>query len=249
MKKPYMPLLMGDWRMLTSGLRADAKGVLIGLFIHQYHHGSLPQLLEDLQLIEPEVGKVWVSIQHLFPVTGENRRNNPELEDVRAFWSKQAGNGSKGGRPAKSIPTPNPKGNPTHNPKANHHNDIDLDPDQVKEMELRDAFGLAFDERTLEIYAMQFKSRGVNILQELNDFRILVANAWDNYRSYDAGQLRSAFQYQLKKLKQQPNGKTTHDKKQAYVGGLVDDYAVRHAAAFTTGEAPVVQSDGGSPTV
>lgn len=126
-----MPLMMGDWIRGTRGMKADVKGVYIGLLIHQYDHGHLPADLETLALIEPQVGSVWVSLSDKFPEVEPGKRKNLKLEEVRAFWNKQANNGEKGGRPKKKNPKHNPKGNPNSIPNHNHHNDIDLDDDSV----------------------------------------------------------------------------------------------------------------------
>lgn len=125
MGKPYMPLMMGDWIRGTRAMRANVKGVYIGLLIHQYDHGYVPEDLETLSLIEPEVGSVWVMLSDKFPVSEPGKRKNPKLEEVRAFWSKQAKNGEKGGRPKKENPNHNPDNNPKDNPNHNHHIDID----------------------------------------------------------------------------------------------------------------------------
>ena len=130
-----MPLMMGDWIRGTRAMRANVKGVYIGLLIHQYDHGYIPEDLETIALIEPEVGSVWDMLSDKFPIAEPGKRKNPKLEEVRAFWSKQAGNGSKGGRPKKQNPNNNPNNNPKQNPKQNpnhnHHNDIDYDIDTV----------------------------------------------------------------------------------------------------------------------
>jgi uncharacterized protein YdaU (DUF1376 family) len=131
MGKPYMPLMMGDWIKGTRGMRADVKGVYIGLLIHQYDHGYLPSDVEDLALIEPEVGKVWVKLKEKFEEFEPGKLRNKKLEEVRDFWNKQGQNGKKGGRPKKENPKQNPNDNPKANPNTNHHNDIDLDNDTV----------------------------------------------------------------------------------------------------------------------
>lgn len=129
MAKPYMPLMMGDWIRGTRGMKAEVKGVYIGLLIHQYDHGYLPSDLETLALIEPEVGKVWVILKEKFEEFAPGKLRNKKLEEVRDFWNKQGKNGKKGGRPKKENPKHNPDNNPKTNPKHNHHNDLDLDND------------------------------------------------------------------------------------------------------------------------
>lgn len=117
--------MMGDWIRGTRGMKAEVKGVYIGLLIHQYDAGFLPDDLETLALIEPEVGKVWVFLKDKFPPSGPGQLKNLKLEEVREFWNKQVQNGKKGGRPKNKNPNNNPKANPNHN----HHNDLDLDND------------------------------------------------------------------------------------------------------------------------
>ncbi len=121
MGKPYMPLMMGDWIRGTRAMRAQVKGVYIGLLIHQYDNGFLPADIDTLSLIEPEVGSVWVLLKDKFTEVSPGMLQNEKLEEVRNFWNKQANNGKKGGRPK----TQNPKPNPNENPKHNHHNDLD----------------------------------------------------------------------------------------------------------------------------
>lgn len=130
MGKPYMPLMMGDWIRGTQGMRAEVKGVYIGLLIHQYDHGFLPSAIDDLCLIEPEVGKVWDKLSVKFREISPGKLQNEKLEEVRAFWSKQSKNGQKGGRPKGDKP----KLNPIRNPNTKLHNDTDLDTDlELKE--------------------------------------------------------------------------------------------------------------------
>lgn len=131
MGKPYMPLMMGDWIKGTRGMRAEVKGVYIGLLIHQYDTGFIPNDLEELSLIEPEVGKVWVKLKDKFKDVGDGKLQNEKCEEVRAFWSKQSVNGKKGGRPKTQI---EPKYKPKGEAKSNLHIDLDNDLDiNIKE--------------------------------------------------------------------------------------------------------------------
>lgn len=135
-QKVYMPLMMGDWIKGTRGMRAEVKGVYIGLLIHQYDHGYLPADVDDLSLIEPEVNKVWHKLKEKFEEFEPGKLRNKKLEDVRAFWKKQKSNGKQGGRPKK--PKLNPNSNPNDIPNHNHHNDIDIDSDSEVVYELKE---------------------------------------------------------------------------------------------------------------
>lgn len=124
-KDVYLPLMMGDWIRGTRGMKAEVKGVYIGLLIHQYDEGYIPSDIETLSLIEPEVGKVWVFLKDKFKEIAPGKLQNEKLEEVRNFWQKQRNNGKKGGRP-KDV---KPKLNPNDNPNNNLHIDYDYDSD------------------------------------------------------------------------------------------------------------------------
>lgn len=126
-QKVYMPLMVGDWLKGTSGMRAEMKGVYIHLLLHQWEHGFIPEDIEEIALITPEVGKVWDKLKVKFVKISPGQLQNEKLEEVRDFWKKQKKNGKKGGRPSNQNPEDNPKVNPTPNPKHNLHNDLDLD--------------------------------------------------------------------------------------------------------------------------
>lgn len=197
--KPYMPLMMGDWIKGTRGMRADVKGVYIGLLIHQYDHGYLPADLDELSLIEPEVGKVWVKLKEKFEEFEPGRLRNKKLEEVRAFWNKQGSNGKKGGRPKKQKPEQNPNNNPKENPNTNLHYDLDLDND----IELR--IKGAFDEIYLERQKMNWKH--IDFDFEFRAFCEKVRGSPKHYQKHDTDGLRLALQSQLRTAKQNGNNK------------------------------------------
>ena len=214
-KRPYMPLMMGDWVTGTRGMRADVKGVYIGLLIHQYDHGYLPADLETLSLIEPEVGKVWVFLKDKFFEFEPGKLQNQKLEDVRNFWGKQALNGQKGGRPKKENPNNNPNHNPNlkpnNNPNHNHHIDIDIDYEINLKNEFEEKFEKAFDEITMDRYKMIFTK--CDLKQELIEFKLKCLNASSDYFYRDLSGLRNGFQSQLKNCKtnkSKVDGKLNH---------------------------------------
>ncbi len=112
----YFPLIVGDWLKGTRGMRANVRGVYIGLLLYQWDNGFIPSDLNDLTLIDSEVGSVWVSLKHKFKEIETGKLQNEKVEEVRAFFLKQAKNGQKGGRPPKEEPKPNPNNNPNLNP-------------------------------------------------------------------------------------------------------------------------------------
>lgn len=113
----YMPVIIGDWLKGTRGMKAAVKGVYLGLLLYQWDNGYIPESIEELTLIDPEVGSVWVTISDKFKKTEPGKLQNEKLEEVRNYFSKQKKNGGKGGRPKEN----NPNGNPTNNPNGNLH--------------------------------------------------------------------------------------------------------------------------------
>lgn len=128
-QKVYMPLMIGDWLKGTRGMRAEVRGVYINLLLFQWDNGFIPSDMDELFLIDPEVGKVWDKLKDKFLPAGPGKLQNKKNEEVREFWKKQAKNGSNGGRPKKINPNNNPEINPKHNPNTNHHIDLDIDND------------------------------------------------------------------------------------------------------------------------
>lgn len=183
-RKPYLPLMMGDWIKGTRSMRAEARGVYLSLLIHQYDQGAgahgkggyVPLDLESLTLIDPEVAKVWdnprdflkAKFPEILPGFGQNKR----LEEVRLFWEKQRRNASKKRPPAKAQPEfqPNlwPKDNP--NPQPNPTPALDLDNEREQGLKTREEgagrrgdhdprplperLAAALDERTVETAQM-----------------------------------------------------------------------------------------------
>ncbi len=226
MKQPYMPLMMGDYKMLTSGLSSSARGVFIDLWIHQYHFKYLPENIEELKLISPDLGLVWVFIERLFPIASPGRRQNPELEDTRAFWNKQAENGKKGGRPKKetqTIPRINPNSNPEANPNETFNNDLDLDTDLELAQEGVQGkptgrgrvllwLSQALDEITLQSMQAGGAYKGVNIEEERLAFNQKVSDSWEHYADHEVKGLRLAFNLQLKGAKEKINNRPPNSK-------------------------------------
>lgn len=217
-----MPLMMGDWIKGTRGMRADVKGVYIGLLIHQYDHGYLPADVEELSLIEPEVGKVWVKLKEKFEEFEPGRLRNKKLEEVRDFWSKQASNGKKGGRPKTQKPEVNPNNNPEPNPNTKLHYDLDPDID----IDLR--FKEAFDEIYLEDQEMKWPQ--LDFKFQFRTFCEKVRGSPEHYRLHTTNGLRLALQKQLRDAK--PN---TKNRKQS-TSDLATAFAERVRADVAAGK-------------
>lgn len=248
-RKPYMPLMVGDWIKGTRGMRAETRGVYLGLLLHQWENGWIPESLEELSLIEPEVGKVWDNprdrLVDKFTKLSTGRLQNQRLEEVRAFWQKQRKNGLEGGRPPKETQTvtqtvtqTNEKGKPKQEPSydIDHDNEgnskreegtgrRDQD-DRPLEVRLR----AAMDERTIE--SIQMKARmaypGIDIQMELQRFIAKVLDGSDFYKEHSVAGLRLAFHNQLRTAKPQSKTTTNGDKKQQHTDQLITEYYARH---------------------
>lgn len=128
-QKVYMPLMIGDWLKGTRGMKAEVRGVYLGLLLYQWDNGFIPSDMEELCLIDPEVPKVWDKIKMKFIEIAPGKLQNKKNLEVKEFWAKQKKNGENGGRPKKDNPKGNLNNNPKDNPNLNLHNDIDLDND------------------------------------------------------------------------------------------------------------------------
>lgn len=97
-------------------------------------------------------------------------------------------------------------------------------PEVKRTFDFQGKFLSAFDERTMERYGMSFK--GIDLLEELQQFRLKCDNDPMSYHHRDAGGLRNAFQHQLKTAKPK-NGNIT-SKKQHPAQSLAQDHANKY---------------------
>jgi len=203
MAKPYMPLMMGDWIRGTQGMRAEVKGVYIGLLVHQYDHGFLPSDLDTLSLIEPEVNKVWDKLKCKFEEFAPGKLRNKKLEEVRGFWNKQGKNGKKGGRPKKTKPKFNPNDNPTIIPNNNLHNDLDLDNELVLNNNEKIEEAIKYRIGDLYLDEQRSKWKHIDFDFEVGTFLEKVRGSPDFYADHE--DLRLALQSQLRNAKPKQN--------------------------------------------
>ncbi len=194
--------MMGDWIKGTRGMRAEVKGVYIGLLIHQYDHGFIPADLDELALIEPEVVKVWVKLKEKFEEFEPGRLRNKKLEEVREFWNKQASNGKKGGRPKRKKPEENPNNNPEPNPNTKLHYDLDHDIDL--EIKIKEAF----DEIYLDNQRVIWTHIDFNF--QFNAFCEKVRGSPGHYQNHTTDGLRLALQSQLRHAKPRTNSQNNN---------------------------------------
>lgn len=194
--KPYMPLMMGDWIRGTQGMRAEVKGVYIGLLIHQYDHGFLPADLETLALIEPEVAKVWVILKCKFEEFETGKLRNKKLELVRDFWNKQGKNGKKGGRPKKENPNETQPITQSETQTVTINNDLDYD--------IESNLKYALDE--IYIDGIRAKWKHIDFDFEVSAFKEKVRGSPEHYKDHETAGIRLALQHQLRNAKKNDRG-------------------------------------------
>lgn len=178
----YMPLIIGDWLKGTRGMRANVRGVYLSLLLYQWDNGFIPEHVDDLILIDSEVGSVWVFIYHKFVKIEDGKMQNEKLEEVRNFFSKQKKNGEKGGRPKNE----NPNHNPNTNPNPNLHNGIGIDNEnELKEGGSGETKVVQINEALIPAMMGEFKNRNPKYLeQKETDFTSLrsiaeMIHTWD----------------------------------------------------------------------
>ena len=247
----YFPLIIGDWLKGTRGMKAEVKGVYIGLLLYQWDNHFLPSSLDDLMLIEPEVGKVWVSISAKFKEVEPGKLQNDKVEEVRAFFLKQAKNGSKGGAPKKE----NPNSNPNNNPKHNLHNELELDIELESKVEIQNGVqgenespdnwhSEQVEQWIKQCFTPEYIKRlkregfeaypGINFDQELERFKLKARGSPTKYSSHNWG-LRQAFELQLGKAKPtNGNGKST-SRKQEQINEHHADFMRKHGGLLASG--------------
>lgn len=253
-RKPYMPLMVGDWLKGTRGMRAECRGIYLGLLLHQWENGWVPDTIEELALIEPEVGKVWDSpkdrLREKFTELSTGRLQNRKLEDVRAFWAKQSKNGLLGGRPKKEKPNETQtvtQNEPKAYPKREPSYDLDIDHDHELNTggggagggghdprSLKDRLAAALDEQTIENASMKGRTiyPGIDIPMETQRFIVKVLDAPDFYKDHTAGGLRMAYHKHLRDAKPSTTKTTTNgNRKQLHTDTIIAEYYARHGGA------------------
>jgi uncharacterized protein YdaU (DUF1376 family) len=220
-QKVYMPLMIGDWLKGTRGMKAEIRGVYINLLLFQWDNGFIPSDMDELFLIDPEVGKVWDKLKEKFQPAGPGKLQNKKNEEVREFWKKQAKNGSQGGRPKKEKPDNNPNINPKDNPNHNLHNDLDIDSDI--ELRLKGAFD--------EIYLDQQKIKWphLDFLFEFRTFCEKVRGSPGHYAKHETEGLRLALQSQLRNAKKNGTAKNKREQnsselREAFAKSIVQEF-------------------------
>ena len=235
-QKVYMPVVIGDWLKGTRGMKADVRGVYMGLLLHQWEKGFIPSDVYELEEIEREVNKVWDKLKHKFVEIEPGKLQNKKLEEIREFWQKQKKNGKKGGRPKNNNPEVNPNNNPETNPKHNHHNDLDIDNEDFKyklrEVEktidnLDEKLTYALDEIYIDKQRVLWQH--VNFDFELNAFMEKVRGSPGHYENHDTGGIRLAFQSQLRNAKNKNSG-TSKTTRAESVNSRREGFAKRHSS-------------------
>lgn len=114
----------------------------------------------------------------------------------------------------------------SNKPPETKRNEVETESEtNTNRVEFDVLFSQAFDDNTCDGYKLAF--RGIDLKDQLQKFLTKCNNNKSKYYSYDAGALRSAFQYQLQNLRNNGNSK---DKRTEHVTGLAEDFAKRHGS-------------------
>lgn len=220
-----MPLMIGDWLKGTKLMTAQVRGVYVELLIHQWDNGFIPDDMDQLSMIDRDIFKVWDKLKDKFEAVAPGQLQNRKLEEIRAFWSKQKGNGKQGGRPKKTQTEPKqePKVNPNENPNHNLHNELDID------IDIEEKIKGALDEIYLDQEQIKWPHLDFNF--EVQTFCNKVRGSPDDYLNHDRNGIRKAFQYQLRNAKPKKNGKQQTDKGTEHIAGLMEGFKRRNSGA------------------
>lgn len=100
MKRPWMPLYVGDYLADTGHLTTEAHGAYFLLIMHYWAHESLPQESKSLAVLARLSLKKWKVIEPVLrPLFGpywSHKRLDEELEKSKDISSKRAAAGKLG---------------------------------------------------------------------------------------------------------------------------------------------------------
>lgn len=102
MKRPWMPLYVGDYLANTGHLSTEEHGAYFLLIMHYWVTESLPCESESLAILARVSLKKWKAMEEkLKPFFGpdwSHRRLNEEIEKSKKISGKRAEAGAKGGK-------------------------------------------------------------------------------------------------------------------------------------------------------
>ena len=100
MKRPWMPLYIGDYLAKTSHLTAEQSGAYLFLLMHYWTHGGLPNDQKQLMAIARLPPESWAGNCHVLAEFFDNKWRNPRMEKellkCKSLSEKRALAGLKG---------------------------------------------------------------------------------------------------------------------------------------------------------
>ena len=103
MKRPWMPLYVGDYLADTGHLTTEEHGAYFLLIMHYWVNESLPQESKSLAVLARLSLKKWKGIEgKIKPLFGPNwshKRLDQELDKSKEISLKRSQSGRLGGRP------------------------------------------------------------------------------------------------------------------------------------------------------
>jgi hypothetical protein len=252
-KDPACLWYWGDWAGGTATMTRHLKGCYMDVLNAQFNSGPLS--LEEIKtVLGSDFGSSWPALQKKFILAATglyyNERLQIEKEKRSAYVKSRKRNldhPHMAPHKAKRMDPHTDNENENVIEAGNGRGGPEEREKQIAAQE--EIFRRSFDERTMEGYGMAFK--GVNLQQELTDFKLKVCNAWKDYQHRDVGGIRSAFQFQLRQAREraqtQINGtvKST-SKKQQHTADLVAAHTRKYGggAEHRPGAEGNIQVDG-----
>jgi hypothetical protein len=228
-KNPAFPFYANDYLVDTLRWSRGMKSLHVDLMAESWSNKEIKDDCGYPEGLSEEDRKLWDKIRHKW-VLQEGIWSNLKLEESRAerqrFLSRQAENGSKGGRPTKLKPTQNPRVSnsitqtePTQNPlegeeereeeEAIEEKGVQGEVDSEIREAVQEALRLAFAGTYVDDIKISKAYPGIDIDRQLEMFRVKVRGSPEDYIDHDVKGLRAAFHRQLRNTKPEKifNGK------------------------------------------
>lgn len=199
-KDPVLPLYYNDITTSTQDWTDEEFGAYMRLLIHQWRQGGLPNDYQRLTRIATSLATTWPMLKSKF-VDVDGLLKNTVMEEIRTkrakFLQKQKNNVNKRYQTSTKQDT--------KNVPLEIENEIEnkvLDNRKESAIFTDEYFGQLFDDITLGDYQMAF--RHIDVLAELDKFKLKVRKSPNEYKTRDSGGMRFAFQYHLSRVKVSP---------------------------------------------
>lgn len=207
-KDPAFLFYPGDWLGGTMGMTLEQKGAYFELLVFQFNNGPFTEAQAKLVLSMCDAS-VWLVVCKKFAQEDGkyfNKRLAAEMSKRQKFTESRRNNANKRKNKENEQSICSALGEHMENENENRiENDLgkrvqgENQSDGITQVSLEQELITAFDEITMESYALQFKN--VDLTEALSEFKLKVRNAEANYIGHGVPGLRSAFQHHLRSIR------------------------------------------------